>query len=161
VPIPVPCLGELFHVLTGKAGRSNKQVQEAVLSWMDAFELVDSIVDAWRGAMDLCVAHQLSSWNAPVLTAAAEGAARLLLSEDLNPCCCDFSAERRMVRGCPPPPLRAFSATLKGFGFGRTRWLTPVLRTAVRFRSAPFPRSRFCRKHCGAAMVSTGYEEGD
>ena len=34
----------------------------------------------------------------------------------------------------------------------RTRWLTPVFRTAVRFRSAPLQ---------GAAMVSTGHEEGD
>jgi predicted nucleic acid-binding protein len=85
VLIPMQCLGELFRVLTGKAGRSNKQAQEAVLSWMDAFELVDSTVDAWCGAMDLCVAHQISSWDALVLNASAEGAARLLLSEDLNP----------------------------------------------------------------------------
>ena len=35
--------------------------------------------------MDLCVAHQLSSWDALVLNAPAEGAARLLLREDLNP----------------------------------------------------------------------------
>ncbi|HRD41758.1 MAG TPA: hypothetical protein PLI52_03220 [Prochlorococcaceae cyanobacterium AMR_MDS_5431] len=37
------------------------------------------------------------------------------------------------------------------FGFSRTRWLTPMFRTAVRFRSAPLQ---------GAAMVSTGHEEG-
>jgi predicted nucleic acid-binding protein len=35
--------------------------------------------------MDLCVAHQLASWDALVLNVAAEGGARLLLTEDLHP----------------------------------------------------------------------------
>jgi predicted nucleic acid-binding protein len=82
--IPVQCLGELFRVLTAKAGRSNQQAQEALLSWMDSYELVESTADAWRGAMDLCVAHQLASWDALVLNAAAESGARLLLTEDLH-----------------------------------------------------------------------------
>lgn len=83
--IPLQCLGELFRVLTGKAGRSALQAQEAVLSWMDAFPVLDSTPAAWRGAMDLCVAHQLASWDALVLNVAAEAGARLLLTEDLNP----------------------------------------------------------------------------
>jgi len=83
--IPVQCLGELFRVLTGKAGRSREQAQNSVLSWMDAFGTEDTTADAWRGAMDLCVAHQLSSWDALVLNVAAESGARLLLTEDLHP----------------------------------------------------------------------------
>lgn len=83
--IPLQCLGELFRVLTGKAGRSALQAQEAVLSWMDAFPVLESTPAAWRGAMDLCVAHQLASWDALVLNVAAEAGARLLLTEDLNP----------------------------------------------------------------------------
>ncbi|MCP9928841.1 PIN domain-containing protein [Cyanobium sp. CH-040] len=83
--VPLQCLGELFRVLTGKAGRSAQQAQEAVLSWMDAFPVLESSAAAWRGAMDLCVAHQLSSWDALVLNVAAEGGARLLLTEDLHP----------------------------------------------------------------------------
>jgi len=82
--IPLQCLGELFRVLTGKAGRSALQAQEAVLGWMDAFPVVESTPAAWRGAMDLCVAHQLASWDALVLNVAAEAGARLLLTEDLN-----------------------------------------------------------------------------
>jgi predicted nucleic acid-binding protein len=35
--------------------------------------------------MDLCVAHQLASWDALVLNVAAEAGARLLLTEDLKP----------------------------------------------------------------------------
>ena len=57
--------------------------------------------------------------------------------------------------------LQDGSAILQGSVFGPTRWLTPVFRTAVRFRSAPFPRSRYRRKPRGAAMVSTGHKEGD
>ena len=83
--IPLQCLGELFRVLTGKAGRSALQAQEAVLGWMDAFPVMESTPAAWRGAMDLCVAHQLASWDALVLNVAAEAGARLLLTEDLNP----------------------------------------------------------------------------
>ena len=83
--IPLQCLGELFRVLTGKAGRSALQAQEAVLSWMDAFPVLESTPAAWPGAMDLSVAHQLASWDALVLNVAAEAGARLLLTEDLNP----------------------------------------------------------------------------
>jgi predicted nucleic acid-binding protein len=83
--IPLQCLGELFRVLIGKAGRSASHAQEAVLGWMDAFPVLESTPASWRGAMDLCVAHQLASWDALVLNVAAEGGARLLLTEDLNP----------------------------------------------------------------------------
>ena len=85
VVIPVQCLGELFRVLTTKAGRSRADAQEAVLSWMDSYPLVETSSDVWRGAVDLCVAHQMSSWDALVLNASAVAGARLLLSEDLNP----------------------------------------------------------------------------
>jgi predicted nucleic acid-binding protein len=71
-------------VLTGKAGRSAYQAQDAVLGWMDAFPVLESSAAAWRGAMDLCVAHQLASWDALVLNVAAESGARLLLTEDLH-----------------------------------------------------------------------------
>jgi predicted nucleic acid-binding protein len=84
VVIPLQCLGELFKVLTAKAGRPAHQVQEAVLNWMDAFPVLESNAAAWRGAMDLCVAHQLASWDALVLNVAAEAGARLLLTEDLH-----------------------------------------------------------------------------
>lgn len=68
-----------------KAGRSREQAQNSVLSWIDAFEVENTTTAAWRGAMDLCVAHQLSSWDDLVLNVAAESGARLLLTEDLHP----------------------------------------------------------------------------
>ena len=54
--VPLQCLGELFRVLTGKAGRPARQAQDAVLGWMDAYPVLESNGAAWRGAMDLCVA---------------------------------------------------------------------------------------------------------
>jgi len=51
--VPLQCLGELFRVLTGKAGRSADQAQDAVLGWMDAFPVLESNAAAWRGAEDL------------------------------------------------------------------------------------------------------------
>ena len=72
VVIPLQCLGELFRVLTGKAGRSPAEAR-------------DSTAQVLAGAMDLCVDHQLGSWVALVLSVAADAGARLLLSEDLNP----------------------------------------------------------------------------
>jgi predicted nucleic acid-binding protein len=85
VVVPLQCLAELFRVLTGKAGRPSQQAREAVLGWMDAFPVLETNRIAWRGAMDLCVAHQLANWDALVLNVAAEGGARLLLTEDLQP----------------------------------------------------------------------------
>jgi predicted nucleic acid-binding protein len=76
--VPLQCLGELYRVLTGKAGRPARQAQEAVLAWMDAYPVVESNAAAWRGA------HQLGCWDALVLNVAAEGGARLLLTEDLH-----------------------------------------------------------------------------
>jgi len=84
VVLPLQGLGELLRVLTGKAGRSAEQAQNAVLGWMDAFPVLDSNAAAWRGALVLCLAHQLASWDALVLNVAAEGGARLLLTEDLH-----------------------------------------------------------------------------
>ena len=42
VVIPAQCLGELFRVLIGKAGRNSEQVREAVLGWADSYEVAES-----------------------------------------------------------------------------------------------------------------------
>ena len=55
---------------------------------MDAFEVETTTADAWPGAMDLCVTHQLSSWDALVLNVAAQSGARPLLKENMHPGLC-------------------------------------------------------------------------
>ena len=84
VVLPVQVLGELFNVLVRKAGRSRAQARGAVLTWCDAFPVIETSPVALLGATDLAANHQLGIWDAVVLSAAADGACRLLLSEHMQ-----------------------------------------------------------------------------
>lgn len=82
--IPVQALGELFNVLVLKAGRSRAKAAAAVLSWGDAFPLIESSGDSLLAATDLSKTHRLGIWDAAALSAAADARCRLFLSEDLQ-----------------------------------------------------------------------------
>jgi predicted nucleic acid-binding protein len=82
--LPVQVLGELYAVLTRKAGRPRSHARDAVLHWGDAFPLIDTSSSVLLAAMDLSVDHQLAWWDAVILSAAADASCRLLLSEDLQ-----------------------------------------------------------------------------
>jgi predicted nucleic acid-binding protein len=83
--LPVQVLGELFHVLVRKTGRSPDRARVAILSWQDAFPLIETSPAVLVAATDLAARHALSIWDAVVLAAAAATGCRLLLSEDLQP----------------------------------------------------------------------------
>ena len=82
--IPVQVLGELFNVLVRKAGRPRDASRSAVLSWGDAFPLIETTSSVVLMASDVAVAHQLGLWDSVILAAAADARCRLLLSEDLQ-----------------------------------------------------------------------------
>jgi len=82
--VPVQVLGELFNVLVRKAGKSRIDARDAMLSWRDAFSVVETSSEVMLGAADLATDHQLGIWDAVILSAAAQGGCRLLLSEDLQ-----------------------------------------------------------------------------
>jgi predicted nucleic acid-binding protein len=82
--LPVQVLGELFNVLVHKASRSRGEAGAAILSWGDAFPLIESSADVLLSAADLAHAHTLGIWDAVILAAAADARCRLLLSEDLH-----------------------------------------------------------------------------
>lgn len=82
--LPAQTLGELFNVLVRKARRSAASARTAVLSWRDAFPVVDTSAVVIASAADLATDHQLGIWDAVILAAAAEAECRLLLSEDLQ-----------------------------------------------------------------------------
>lgn len=82
--IPVQVLGELFNVLTRKAGKSRAAARDAVLEWGDHFPLIETSSSVLVMAMDLSVDHDLAPWDAVILSAAADASCRLLLSEDLQ-----------------------------------------------------------------------------
>lgn len=82
--IPVQALGELFAVLVRQARQTRAQAGAAVLGWGDAFPLIETSNDVLLAATDLAAAHQMSLWDAVMVSAAADGRCRLLLSEDLQ-----------------------------------------------------------------------------
>lgn len=84
VVLPVQVLGELFQVLVRKAHRSPAKAREAVLSWRDSFQLVETSATVMIAAADVAVTHQLGIWDAVILCSASEAKCRLLLSEDMQ-----------------------------------------------------------------------------
>jgi predicted nucleic acid-binding protein len=84
VLLPVQTLGELFNLLVRKAGRAPARARKAILSWRDAFSLIETSAEVMLAATDLATDHQLSIWDAVILSATAESGCRLFLSEDLQ-----------------------------------------------------------------------------
>lgn len=82
--LPAQTLGELFNVLVKKAGRTRADAEQAVLSWGDAFPIIETSSAVVLAAMALAGDHQLTIWDAIILAAAADAGCRLLLSEDLQ-----------------------------------------------------------------------------
>jgi predicted nucleic acid-binding protein len=84
VVLPLQTLGELFHVLVRKAGRSRASARSTVITWSDAFAVAETSTAAVLAAADLAVNHQLGIWDAVIVSVAAEAGCRLLLSEDMQ-----------------------------------------------------------------------------
>lgn len=84
VLLPAQTLGELYRVLTGKAGVDAADARAAILSWADSFAVADSTWPAFQAAFDLAADHGLSMWDALILSVAAENRCRMLLSEDFQ-----------------------------------------------------------------------------
>jgi predicted nucleic acid-binding protein len=82
--IPVQALGELFAVLVRKAGRSPERARAAILSWQDAFPLIETSPSVLLAGAELAATHRLSIWDSIIHSAAAAAGCRLLLSEDLQ-----------------------------------------------------------------------------
>lgn len=82
--IPVQVLGELFNVLTRKAGRSRAEAREALLDWRDTFPVVETAPEVMLAAADLATDHHFSIWDSVILSVSSQAGCRLLLSEDLQ-----------------------------------------------------------------------------
>jgi predicted nucleic acid-binding protein len=82
--IPVQALGELFNVLVRKAGKSRTEARDTILGWRDAFGVIETSSEIMQAATDLSTDHQLSIWDAVIISAASLTGCRLLLSEDLQ-----------------------------------------------------------------------------
>jgi predicted nucleic acid-binding protein len=84
VLLPVQTLGELFQLLVRKANRTASHARDAILSWRDAFPLIETSEGVIVAAAELSASHRLAIWDAVILASAAEGGCRLLLTEDLQ-----------------------------------------------------------------------------
>ena len=82
--VPVQVLGELSRVLTSKLKRSSADARELLLSWSDAVVVADTTWTVFQSVMDLTVDHQISMWDALIMSVAAENKGRLLISEDFQ-----------------------------------------------------------------------------
>jgi len=82
--VPVQVLGELYATLVRKGGRSRAHARDAVLRWGDTFPIIETSSSVQLMAMELAIDHQLSPWDAVILSAAADAGCRLLLSADLQ-----------------------------------------------------------------------------
>jgi predicted nucleic acid-binding protein len=84
VVLPVQTLGELFNVLVRKAKRPRARARTALLTWRDAYPVIDTSASVMVDAADLATDHHIGIWDAVVLSASADAGCRLLLSEDLQ-----------------------------------------------------------------------------
>jgi predicted nucleic acid-binding protein len=75
VVLPAQTLGELYRVLTAKAGR---EPRAAILEWSDTVVVTNSTWTAFQSALDLASTHALQIWDALILSVAAECQCRLL-----------------------------------------------------------------------------------
>ena len=82
--LPIQALAELFYLLVRKARRPPARAHSAILSWGDAFPLIETSPEVLFAAAHLATNHRLSIWDSIVLSSAAEAGCRLLLSEDLQ-----------------------------------------------------------------------------
>jgi predicted nucleic acid-binding protein len=82
--VPVQVLGELFNVLIRKAHWPREQARDVVLAAHDNLPIIDTSFSMLAAAVDLCVEHGFSTWDAVILSAAAEAGCRLFLSEDMH-----------------------------------------------------------------------------
>ncbi|MDD4933680.1 MAG: PIN domain-containing protein [Methylacidiphilaceae bacterium] len=82
--VPVQVLGELFHLLVRKDGKSRSDARDALLSWRDTFPVVETSPEVVLAAADLATDRQLGIWDAVILSTASQAGCRLLLSEDLH-----------------------------------------------------------------------------
>lgn len=82
--VPVQALGELFNVLTRKAGWKRADARNTVLGWSDTFPLVPTSEPVIAGALELATTHNFGLWDGIIVAAAAESGCRFLLTEDLQ-----------------------------------------------------------------------------
>ncbi len=84
VILSVQVLGELFRVLTRKAGYPLPDARNIILNWSNAFSAITTSPATILAATDLVVHHRFGFWDAVIVCAATEAGCSILLSEDMQ-----------------------------------------------------------------------------
>lgn len=82
--IPAQALGELYNVLLRKGKLTRDAARKAVTVWRDIFLIGPTTEATLLAAVDLATDHRLKIWDSIIISVAAEGGCRLLLSEDMQ-----------------------------------------------------------------------------
>jgi predicted nucleic acid-binding protein len=82
--IPVQVLGELFNIFRRKMRLSATAAGERIQIWRDIAACPDTSLVILLSAITIAQSHDLSTWDAVILAAAAEAGCRVLLSEDMQ-----------------------------------------------------------------------------
>lgn len=82
--IPAQALGELYNVLLRKGKLTREAARTAVTVWRNIFLVGPTTEAALLAAVDLATDHRLKIWDSIIMSVAAEGGCRLLLSEDMQ-----------------------------------------------------------------------------
>ena len=82
--IPAQALGELYNVLLRKGKLTRDAARKAVTLWRDIFLVGPTTETSLLASVDLATDHQLKIWDSIIISVAAEGGCRLLLSEDMQ-----------------------------------------------------------------------------
>jgi predicted nucleic acid-binding protein len=84
IVLPVQVLGELFNVLMREERYLASKSRIVVEAWRKSVSLVATTQEVMETATRLACDHHLRIWDAVIMSAAARGGCRLLLSEDMQ-----------------------------------------------------------------------------
>jgi predicted nucleic acid-binding protein len=82
--IPAQCLGELYRVLTRKAGWDHHEARQSIVAWRGLAEIADTSEATLMAAIDMIELHPHQVWDAIAFSASAELRCRAFLTEDLH-----------------------------------------------------------------------------
>jgi predicted nucleic acid-binding protein len=82
--LPVQALAELFAALVGQGRRTSEQAQEAVVSWRNAYALIETSRGVLMSAIQLARTRGLSISDATLVASAGAAECRLLLSAQIE-----------------------------------------------------------------------------
>jgi predicted nucleic acid-binding protein len=84
IQLSAQALAELRHVLVRRSGLDGPAVTRRVARYLDLGECIPTSQSILQDAFELAVAHNLQTYDAIILAAAAQGGCDMLYSEDMQ-----------------------------------------------------------------------------